>query len=217
MPPINSVCPTSLLILQYVDLELSVEANNIVAATTTGQPCFIKVTTGIHPVQFSPLQPISLHKFYPLIFLPPPSTHFCALHILDAQDQGSLKLKQVLESIRLKGYTPLALLDASMDPSMTAAAGLACGLPVVSQKLLDTTLSSNQQQKQNPSVAEEIIGDGDVIPPRSVATTTSTMIHYGTVRSGQQIYAEGKSLVVIGTVNSGMPRPLSPPGILVIV
>ena len=30
-----------------------------------------------------------------------------------------------------------------------------------------------------------------------------SMIHYGAVRSGQQIYAEGSSLVVIGSVNSG--------------
>jgi septum site-determining protein MinC len=29
------------------------------------------------------------------------------------------------------------------------------------------------------------------------------MIHYGAVRSGQQIYAEGSSLVIVGSVNSG--------------
>lgn len=36
-------------------------------------------------------------------------------------------------------------------------------------------------------------------PQQSVAA----MIHYGAVRSGQQIYAEGSSLIVVGSVNDG--------------
>ena len=37
----------------------------------------------------------------------------------------------------------------------------------------------------------------------STPTSPTAMIHYGTVRSGQQIYAEGRSLIVVGSVNSG--------------
>ena len=33
--------------------------------------------------------------------------------------------------------------------------------------------------------------------------TSATLVHYGAVRSGQQLYAEGGSLVVVGSVNEG--------------
>jgi septum formation inhibitor MinC len=34
-------------------------------------------------------------------------------------------------------------------------------------------------------------------------SSAGSMIHYGPVRSGQQLYAEGRSLVVVGSVNDG--------------
>ena len=39
--------------------------------------------------------------------------------------------------------------------------------------------------------------------PAAVAAHVPAMIYHGTVRSGQQIYADGRSLVIVGSVNNG--------------
>lgn len=103
-------------------------------------------------------------------------------------------LKQVLEVIRAKRYIPLALLSKDAHScSMTEMVNLLateCSLPVVAQHMIATSPPAQAQNR----------------PSAVVAAASSAMIHYGTVRSGQQIYAEGRSLVVIGTVNSGTGR-----------
>ena len=58
---------------------------------------------------------------------------------------------------------------------------------------LETQLVSNPSSSSNRSPSTE----------NSTYTNPTAMIHHGTVRSGQQVYAEGRSLVVIGSVNSG--------------
>ena len=46
-----------------------------------------------------------------------------------------------------------------------------------------------------------------VTPTPTVAAVSSvlqsSLIHHGTVRSGQQLYADGRSLVIVGSVNNG--------------
>lgn len=71
-----------------------------------------------------------------------------------------------------------------------------CGLSIISlsqnlmtNKPIKTVSQDNQDSK--PKMLER------------PAPNKPSMIHYGAVRSGQQIYAEGSSLVVVGSVNSG--------------
>ena len=45
------------------------------------------------------------------------------------------------------------------------------------------------------------VGNPITIPKR--VDNTASMVYHGTVRSGQQIYADGRSLVVVGSVNNG--------------
>ena len=59
-------------------------------------------------------------------------------------------------------------------------------------KELEAQLASKPSSSSNRSSSEN-----------STSTAPTAMIHYGTVRSGQQVYAEGRSLIVIGSVNSG--------------
>ena len=66
-----------------------------------------------------------------------------------------------------------------------------CGLNIIS---LSQNLMTNK-----PIVKEDSKPKTTV---RSIPNKPS-MIHYGAVRSGQQIYAEGSSLVIVGSVNSG--------------
>ena len=64
-------------------------------------------------------------------------------------------------------------------------------------KELETQLTSSSSSSSSSSISSH--------KPSDNATTIAptAMIHYGTVRSGQQVYAEGRSLIVIGSVNSG--------------
>jgi septum site-determining protein MinC len=66
-----------------------------------------------------------------------------------------------------------------------------CGLNIISlsQNLMTNKPIVNEDSKPKTTV-------------RSIPNKPS-MIHYGAVRSGQQIYAEGSSLVIVGSVNSG--------------
>ena len=68
---------------------------------------------------------------------------------------------------------------------------------------------------QNSVTGESILPESAIPSPPGTATSSrrghlrqggygvSSQVHIGAVRSGQQIYAQGRSLVVIGNVNSG--------------
>eukprot|EP01041_Mallomonas_annulata_P008293 gene8293-17054_t len=73
--------------------------------------------------------------------------------------------------------------DTDTDSNMTDMKPLSSSSSVT-QSLPSQPSTSNNSSTPTPSL----------IPSR---------IHYGTVRSGQQIYAEGSSLIVIGSVHSG--------------
>ena len=62
------------------------------------------------------------------------------------------------------------------------------------------TLSQNLMTNKPIPIVKE-----DSKPKTTVKSIPNkpSMIHYGAVRSGQQIYAEGSSLVIVGSVNSG--------------
>jgi len=64
------------------------------------------------------------------------------------------------------------------------------------------SLSQNLMTNKEVQPFNKIEGDKPKIISRPIPNKPS-MIHYGAVRSGQQIYAEGSSLVIIGSVNSG--------------
>ena len=64
-------------------------------------------------------------------------------------------------------------------------------------KELETQLTSSSSSSSSSSISSHTPSDN------STMIAPTAMIHYGTVRSGQQVYAEGRSLIVIGSVNSG--------------
>ena len=79
-----------------------------------------------------------------------------------------------------------------------------------SMKDLSRTASPAPQAKKGqydpiPSLTEvvETPDAGNPVASARRIDNTASMVYHGTVRSGQQIYADGRSLVVVGSVNNG--------------
>ncbi len=83
---------------------------------------------------------------------------------------------------------------------------------------IDTDININKKNIEIPPIATEPVivakVEQDVSQSAPVVTPTptvaavssvlqSSLIHHGTVRSGQQLYADGRSLVIVGSVNNG--------------
>ena len=116
-------------------------------------------------------------------------------------DNWKSTLSTVIEAVKLseRKINILAAVNCVDDKSRSVAA--ACGLQIISK--CESTRISTPQSSLNevhsaalqPSIAQSELSSST--PP------TSARIHYGAVRSGQQIYADGCSLVIIGSVNNG--------------
>ncbi|MDD6178223.1 MAG: septum site-determining protein MinC [Succinivibrionaceae bacterium] len=65
----------------------------------------------------------------------------------------------------------------------------------------DTSLASQEENKVEETKEVKPTKEEEVTPPP--VNMSTTMIHYGNIRSGSQIYAKGKSLIVIGNVGNG--------------
>ncbi len=81
----------------------------------------------------------------------------------------------------------------SLPPQAHAVASESFALKITSlqRRIKDLEAQLAQPSSSSPSSSSSLVA------------SPSAMIHYGTVRSGQQIYAEGRSLIVVGSVNSG--------------
>ena len=121
------------------------------------------------------------------------------LYNFDSSDDNSTDtLKKVVAHMKKAGELSLAgVINYSGDESTLA------GLPVFtsndltySSSVEGGTISNRTEHVEAPAVEAPTIVPAITAMPRA-------QVHYGTVRSGQQIYAEKASLIVIGGVNDG--------------
>jgi len=100
-------------------------------------------------------------------------------------------LNDVIEMTKKAGMVPLATIN-------TEAAGLNLrgDFPNLKGFVPPLTFEEKSKAKQKEKVTSQP-------PPPPNANAIPSLIHTGTVRSGQQLYAEGTSLIVIGSVNNG--------------
>ena len=120
------------------------------------------------------------------------STHFVLdLYNFEAGcDDSRIVLEKVVARLKRDNASVVGIINFAGNQQSLA------GLPVFSSSA--TTLATSTVE-----VAETV-----PIPEESSATTPNlgaprAKVHYGTVRSGQQVYAEKASLIIIGGVNDG--------------
>jgi septum site-determining protein MinC len=134
--------------------------------------------------------------------------------VLNVANVVSLEVRANLEeALRLStSKAVVGVVNLSSSSSNGESASFA-GLPVFNY-------ASNNHHVVPPlrgAAKEEVTGDGDSIDHNNISTGGGVMennsfaaaapsraqVHYGTVRSGQQVYAEKASLIIIGGVNDG--------------
>ena len=78
--------------------------------------------------------------------------------------------------------------------------------PLVNLRSRGTNAPQQQQPSSSSSSSSSSSARGKPLSTEKASKpqqSAAAMIHYGAVRSGQQIYAEGSSLIVVGSVNDG--------------
>ncbi|MFP4129959.1 MAG: septum site-determining protein MinC [Halorhodospira sp.] len=107
---------------------------------------------------------------------------------LEAVDEDALDLHRLAEGMRALGVVPVAVRGGSVSPDRAQAAGLGV-LPAEAEREASQQAAGAQQQ-----------GGAAAAPQASVP---ATRVLESPVRSGQQVYARGGSLVVLGAVGLG--------------
>jgi septum site-determining protein MinC len=102
--------------------------------------------------------------------------------VLDSEQP--IDLYPVLQKIRAIGMQPLGVLDGLLAPTAKRM-----GLPVLSRG----------RSEEDPLARSQTLPPPE--PPKPVGSTTRFVQE--TIRSGQQVYAEGGDLVVLGSVSAG--------------
>lgn len=134
------------------------------------------------------------------------------------------QINDIILNLKLSGFNTIAAINVPTDLRATIQSA---GLPVVD--LSPNTTSNGTSAKVAHSLTAKSLAaaaEGPVlaaavaqvapipVPGTAVATATpsasalnigpkSALVHFGTVRSGQHIYAQGRSLVVVGSVHRG--------------
>ena len=103
-------------------------------------------------------------------------------------------VQEILEYVKMINNNETKVIGITNVSSILQPMVISSGLSIIS---LSQNLMTNKEVKTMKIEDKPKILSRDIIPNKP------SMIHYGAVRSGQQIYAEGSSLVVIGSVNSG--------------
>ena len=118
-------------------------------------------------------------------------------HLLNLPDDGTVDA--LLEAIRSAGMLPVGL---AYGTSATEALAQRMGLPLIAQ------FRAAYEPADGGSIAPPTPTAAPVAPPAPVRepvlsqpeTAVGAQRHDGTVRSGQQIYARDRDLIVVGTV-----------------
>uniref|UniRef100_A0AAV1TVQ8 Septum formation inhibitor MinC C-terminal domain-containing protein n=1 Tax=Peronospora matthiolae TaxID=2874970 RepID=A0AAV1TVQ8_9STRA len=109
------------------------------------------------------------------------------------------ELKHQIVQLQEAGYVPVGITNASDDVKQTAAA---LDLPY----FISTRLHQEQLGEDAVADTEEAVMQDEVAasrPAQETAERLPPMVVTRLVRSGQQIYAQNRSLVVLGNVSSG--------------
>jgi septum site-determining protein MinC len=116
-------------------------------------------------------------------------------HLLKLPDDGTVDA--LLEAVRSAGMLPVGL---AYGTSETEALAKRMGLPLIAKfRAAYEPAGGDVAPAPTPAAAPEMARE--VAPAEPAAgRTTSSLHHDGTVRSGQQIYARDRDLVVTGTV-----------------
>ncbi|TAL74582.1 MAG: septum site-determining protein MinC [Rhodanobacter sp.] len=117
-------------------------------------------------------------------------------HLSALPDDGAVDA--LLEAVRSAGMLPVGL---AYGTSETEALARRMGLPLIAKfrAAYEPATAAPQSTPRHATAPE--------LPPREptepAASLASTLHHDGTVRSGQQVYAQGGDLVITGTVANG--------------
>ncbi|KAL4117061.1 hypothetical protein PRIC2_012511 [Phytophthora ramorum] len=124
------------------------------------------------------------------------------------------ELRNEILQVQEAGYMPVGVTNASEDVKKAAAAlnlpyFIGTRLQLEQQKQQSEVTATVQGEEQqapavsNPSTFAEEEKAATTISAQTSAASLSPMVVTHSVRSGQQIYAQNRSLVVLGSVSSG--------------
>ena len=121
-------------------------------------------------------------------------------HLAHLPDDGAVDA--LLEAVRSAGMLPVGL---AYGTSETEALARRMGLPVIAKFRAAYEPSSRAAPAPTPPapVSAPAPTEPPHVEPAAAAPAEVTLHHDGTVRSGQQIYARNRDLVVTGTVANG--------------
>ncbi len=124
-------------------------------------------------------------------------------HLLDLPDDGTVDA--LLEAVRSAGMLPVGLAYGTSD---TEALARRMGLPLIAKfrAAYEPHHGSTAAAAAEPSTAAEPVATIEREPILSAPAPGSAQgaqQHAGTVRSGQQVYARERDLIVTGTIANG--------------
>ncbi|KAJ0402022.1 hypothetical protein ATCC90586_010279 [Pythium insidiosum] len=186
--PVRSAVDGRSYLLPTVTLQRSPGSNAIAPTAPADAPLLLQTRTRLSPVVLD-LQRVSSDG----------SPH--------AQPIKKHELRAEIERLHDLGFSPVGVTNASEDVKQLAAK---LRLPY----FISTRLPSHLDQSEYADDREPAAAANTSPPPEQPACSSSAaapsptpsrppMIVYASVRSGQQVYARGTSLVVLGSVNSG--------------
>ncbi|MBE7367552.1 septum site-determining protein MinC [Ramlibacter pallidus] len=108
--------------------------------------------------------------------------------------EGALDFPELLAMLRPYKLVPVAVRGGS---EALAAAAVQAGLAATPEAALTPALSQREREKQPKKAAENAPAEGVPPPPASALVIDKPL------RSGQQVYARGRDLVVLSMVNPG--------------
>ena len=104
----------------------------------------------------------------------------------------------LLDAVRAAGMLPVGL---AYGDAATDALARRIGLPLIAKFRAAYERAEGGVQAASPAVAK---GHAEPAPaPTAPAGTIAALQHQGSVRTGQQVYAQGRDLVVVGQVANG--------------
>ena len=118
-------------------------------------------------------------------------------HLLKLPDDGAVDA--LLEAVRSAGMLPVGL---AYGTSETEALAKRMGLPLIAKfrAAYEHADADAAAAPAAPAPAREAVREAE---PVAAERTAGTLHHDGAVRSGQQVYARDRDLVVTGTVANG--------------
>lgn len=119
--------------------------------------------------------------------------------VLNSLDKGMENISEALQATKQVEEKPVvATTTTAIAPNASVSTNNETGAASVKTEATSTTPAAEKPVEATEDVSEAIKNIAPVDLDQS-----STMIHVGNVRSGTQLYAKNKSLVIIGNVGDG--------------